>query len=113
MKTSDKQWKFLTDIATLIMYARGRGYKLTGGELYRTKYQQEKYVEEGKSQTMNSKHLKRLAMDFNLFSAGGVPVWEITDEWKDLGRFWESLDDKNEWGGNWKFLDLPHFQRND
>jgi len=112
MKTSDKQWLFLLDIAKLIQYADTKGYKLTGGEAYRTMYQQEKYLADGLSKTLDSQHLKRLAMDFNLFIDGDIQ-WNLSDEWKVLGAYWESLSKENEWGGNWRFLDVPHFQRND
>jgi hypothetical protein len=31
---------------------------------------------------------------------------------KPVGEFWESLDTKNSWGGNWNsFKDVPHFER--
>jgi len=82
-----------------------------GGELFRTKEQQKIYLDSGKSKTINSKHLLNLAIDLNFFNLEG----ELTYKKKDLqwiGDFWESLNDKNEWGGNWKFLDTPHFQRN-
>jgi hypothetical protein len=29
-----------------------------------------------------------------------------------IGKYWESLHPKNQWGGFWKsFKDVPHFQR--
>jgi hypothetical protein len=113
MTTSDKQWLFLQDVARLILYAEGLGVKLTGGELYRTKEQQAIYLEQGLSKTNNSNHLRRMAIDFNLFVDGNIQ-WNNCDEWKQLGYYWESLDEANRWGGNYKtFLDLPHFERVD
>ena len=111
MSKSDEQWLFLKDIAKLIQYADAIGIKLTGGELYRTKEQQDIYVQQGKSKTYKSKHLERLAMDFNFFINGQLtynhPNLEI------LGLYWESLSTDNRWGGHFKnFKDTPHFERN-
>ena len=107
---SDTQWEFLQDIAKLILHASFLGVKLTGGELYRPERMQKYYVKIGKSTTMKSQHLKRLACDFNFFVDGDL-IWEhelITE----LGEYWESLHPKNKWGGHWKkFRDTPHFQR--
>jgi hypothetical protein len=33
-----------------------------------------------------------------------------TDDHEELGAFWESLDENNEWGGHWE--DGNHYQRN-
>ena len=111
MSLSNEQWLFLQDVSSLITYAKDKGYKLTGGELYRTKEQQDIYVKEGKSKTYNSNHLKRLAIDFNLFVDGDI-IWSKSDEWIELGNYWESLNDENKWGGNYNsFTDLPHFER--
>ena len=109
-KLVDEQWEFLKDIAKLITYADEMGLLLTAGEAYRTAYQQKHYIDTGRSQTMKSKHLKRLAMDFNLFVDGNL-TWEL-EAYQPLGDYWESLNPKNQWGGNWKsFKDVPHFQR--
>jgi len=110
MKKSDEQWYFLQDVATLIQFAKTHNIKLTGGELYRTQYQQAKYLKDGKSKTMHSKHLERLAIDFNFFIDGALTYFK--EDIQILGDYWEVLDDKNEWGGNWNFQDCPHFQRN-
>jgi len=111
MTLSDKQWEFLQDVSSLILYAQRKGYKLTGGELWRTKEQQKIHFEAGRSKTMSSNHLNRLAIDLNLF-IDGKPIWEFTQEWEDLGVYWESIRDDNRWGGHYKtFMDLPHFER--
>ena len=122
MSLSDKQWIFLQNVAKLITYAERKGYKLTGGELYRTIDQQWMYVngraiEDGelvkapvKSKTMNSKHLKRMAIDLNIFK-NGVLTYDIKDT-EELGRYWEDLDENNRYGGFWKWKDVPHFQMN-
>ncbi len=108
MSLSDRQWTFLQNISKLIQEAQRLNIKLTGGELYRTQYQQERYVATGKSKTMHSKHLSRLAMDFNFFVDGRL-TYELEDV-KELGRYWESLSPTNQAGMFWKFRDTPHFQ---
>ena len=109
---SDKQWIFLKNVARLIDYADSIGFKLTGGELQRTLYQQKEYMRQGRSQTMNSKHLKKLAIDLFTFIDGDL-TWSKSAI-QPLGDYWESLDNRNEWGGNWKSIhDTVHFQMNE
>lgn len=116
MKLSEKQRIFTYNIACLIHFAYDQlGIELTFGEAYRTKEQQKIYVEQGKSQTTNSNHLNRLAVDFNFFVNGKLTYdWEVV---KPLGDYWESLHPKNRWGGDWNkngikdgFIDTPHFE---
>ena len=130
MSLSDKQWKFLQNVAKLITYAEKEGYKLTGGELYRTRDHQWLYYNgrtiiksklvgtTRKSKTMNSNHLNRLAIDFNVFK-NGVLTYKYEDV-EPLGRYWMNLHEKNRWGGDWNknhkddenFKDVPHFEMN-
>ena len=114
MKKVLEQHEFLKDMAKLIYFADQQGIVLTGGELYRTKEQQSIYVNTGKSKTMHSKHMERLAIDFNFFIKG-VLTYKKSDI-QVLGDYWESLNKSksstNVWGGNWKnFVDTPHFAR--
>jgi len=114
MSLSDEQWEFLKDVSKLILWAGLQGYKITGGELYRPELMQQHYFDTGKSKTMNSKHREKLAIDLNVFKPDG-DGFEYTTKKEDvqaIGDYWEDLNDKNSWGGNWKsFLDVPHFQR--
>ena len=111
MSLSDEQAAFLLDACKLIEYATQRGWTVTGGELFRTQAQQEIYFKEGKTKTMQSNHMRRLAIDLN-FLREGKPVWDKS-ALQELGLFWESLHPKNRWGGNFKSLpDVPHFERN-
>lgn len=106
---------FTRNIAKLIVYAYQHGLELTFGEAYRTAEQQEIYVKAGKSKTMNSDHLRRLAVDFNVFTNN-----KLTYDWatvKILGDYWETLHPSNRWGGDWNknnikdgFIDVPHFE---
>ena len=116
MSLVNEQWLFLLDVAKLIQAANFLGYTLTGGELYRTEEQQKIYVSTGKSQTMDSQHLKRLAIDFNVFFKGQLTY--DCDTIKVLGDIWGGLSPQNRWGGDFNkndkrdgFLDLPHFER--
>ncbi len=115
MRQSDEQWLFLQDVAKLVNFAKSQGFKLTGGELQRPLELQQIYKERGSSKTLNSLHIKKLAIDLNVFLKVTPDNWASTYSKKDvqpLGDFWEALDEKNKWGGNWKtFKDVPHFER--
>lgn len=106
----DEQWAFLQDVAKLITFAHEKGFKLTGGELWRTPEQQDIYVKTGRSATKNSYHLRRLAIDFNIFVNG--ELIKSAQQAQELGNYWESLHNQNRWGGNFiKPVDPPHFER--
>jgi len=113
-----EQWAFIRDVSLLIVEAEKLGIVLTGGELFRTKEQQDIYLKTGKTKTNNSMHLKRLAVDFNFFIDGEL-VYNHPLITK-VGKFWESLNEINRWGGSWRglvesgqssFVDSPHFER--
>lgn len=67
------------------------------------------YINQGKSKTMKSNHLNSCAVDMYFFKDGNMV--DTKNELQFLGDFWESLHEKNKWGGNYKsFLDCPHFE---
>lgn len=112
---SGRQRIFTENIGKLIMWAYQNGYSLTFGHAWRGIEEQRRLVNGGKSQTMNSKHLDRLAVDFNIFKNGTL-TWNWNDI-KPLGDHWVSLNPKNRWGGDWNkngkkdgFIDSPHFE---
>lgn len=109
-KLVDAQWEFLKDVASLIQFIESEGDMASGGELQRTTYQQTEYIRTGRSKTMNSLHLNKLAIDLAIFHDD---VWlQDVASLKKYGAFWEGLHQDNEWGGDWvSFPDLPHFQR--
>ena len=117
MKLSQYQRIFTKNIAKLIVFANEKGIELTFGEAYRTREQQLIYMQSGKSKTMRSNHLKRLAVDFNFFVDNELTYnWDII---KILGDYWETLHPLNRWGGDWNkndikdgFIDTPHFEMN-
>ena len=110
MSLVNEQAAFLLDMCKLIQKATDMGFVVTGGELARTVEQQQIYVKTGRSKTMNSIHLKRCAIDLNFFKDGKL-TYDVA-VLKPVGDYWESLNPKNQWGGNWKsFKDVPHFER--
>lgn len=133
MSLVKEQNSFLRDVALLILKAQDLGFEVTGGELCRPKelqlvyYNGKKVIEKDnevyltnapiRSTTMNTKHLIRKAIDLNFFKDGvyinDLRMHEAKKILQPIGDYWESLNKKNKWGGNWKtFFDSPHFQRN-
>lgn len=117
MSLSAEQAAFLLDACNLIQFATSQGFMVTGGELQRPLEMQQIYVRTGRSKTINSLHIRKLAIDLNFIKDGKL-VYSY-EELEPIGRYWESLSLKNRWGGNfdrdwnpatgWK--DLPHFER--
>jgi len=118
-----KQWEFLQDLCKLLDRAKDLGFTVTGGELQRPISLQRLYVKTGRSKTMRSSHLNRLAIDLNFFlknEKGRLRLTWNREDIRPLGDYWESLDPKNVWGGSWRglidkgkstFVDVPHFER--
>lgn len=109
-----RQAQFSRDIAQLILFANEQGYDVTMGEVQRMIEMQAIYVRSGRSKTMNSMHLKKLAADLFFFkreSNGKRRFVQDKCELQQFGDYWESLTEGNVWGGNWQsFKDVPHFQ---
>ena len=116
------QSEFLIDFCSIIKFAIEDGFVVTAGELQRPVEMQKIYVKTGRSKTMNSKHIQRLAGDLNFFlpNPDGRLVYICSVETlAHIGRYWESLNPKNRWGGNFdkdwskedNFKDAPHFER--
>ena len=102
MTTSTEQWEFLQDLALLIIWASTKGYKLTGGDLYR-----DKAAARSHPSGLKSKHHSRTAIDLNLFINGRYRG--STKAHEPLGEFWESIRPQNSWGG--RFNDGNHYSR--
>ncbi|MDY4006761.1 MAG: M15 family metallopeptidase [Fusobacterium varium] len=79
----------------------------------RTIEKQKEYVRTGKSQTMNSYHLKGKAVDIVVYKDREV-TWKL-DYYKEIADLVKKIAEhdglKITWGGDWKTLvDGPHFQ---
>lgn len=106
MTLGQQQEAFTRDLVKLLQKAFDLGYEVRMGEVQRPIEMQELYVKTGRSKTMNSQHLKKLAADLHFMKNGTLCYPQ------ELGDFWESLSKENRWGGNWKsFKDSPHFER--
>ena len=102
---------FLLNVCKLVQFATSIGFQVTAGELWRPPEMQKIYVQTGRSKTMKSKHLDRLAVDLNFFKADKYII--DYNSLVEVGKLWESLHPKNRWGGNFSsFKDLPHFEMN-
>jgi hypothetical protein len=124
MTLREKQSLFMRNLAKLIAYAYDEleGYELTGGELMRTQDQQMLYFEglridrlrgsvklfnsTRKSKTMFSDHLKKLAIDLNVFVDGKYRTDK--EAFRPLHEFWKSLHPDNYSGYEWGW-DYNHF----
>lgn len=79
----------------------------------RTREKQKEYVRTGKSQTMNSYHLKGKAVDIVVYKDKKV-TWDLK-YYKEIADIVKKIAVekglKITWGGDWKTLvDGPHFQ---
>ena len=108
MKLTEIQQEFALNISHLIAYIFASGYKCTLGEALRTREQACLYADQHKG-IRNSLHCKKLAMDINVFSPSGEYLKD-TDEYQVFGRYWESLNPRNRWGGHFQHADGNHFE---
>lgn len=109
MTLREQQSAFAVDVMRLFSWLHDNGYQWTLGEAHRTVEQQQIYMRTGRSKTMNSFHLKRLAIDLFVFKDGRLLATK--EEMQPVGNQWESMCASNQWGGNWTFKDVPHFER--
>jgi hypothetical protein len=109
----EDQFIFSKNLAKLLNYLSENCYKWTMGEAYRTKEQAEIYAKTGKG-IINSQHCKRLAQDIFLFKKSIQGTWNLIDDkefYKEAGNYWESINVRNKWGGNFTTRNDPyHFE---
>ncbi len=117
MSLGQDQETFAKSAVSLIQKAWELGFAVRLGEVLRPIEMQQIYVNSGRSKTMDSQHIKKLAIDLVLLRDGLVCT---RAQIKPLGDWWEAQDPKNRWGGNWRglvdagkssFVDAPHFER--
>jgi len=109
-----KQAIFAKNLALLIQFILGQGLYVTMGETFRSVEQAKIYANEHKG-IIHSLHCKRLAVDLNIHDKDGN---YLTDRkyYEEAGKYWESLDSNNRWGGHfpsWCLKDYDHFERQD
>ena len=107
MTLREKQTLFTKLVAILIQNIYLAGYECTFGEAYRSPWEAERLMNEGKG-IKGSLHTSRLAIDLNLFKDGKYLT--RTEDYERFGKFWESLSGANytcAWGG--RFQDGNHF----
>lgn len=103
---SEKQQHFVLLICSVIRWADKIGYKITFGEAYRTPEQAALNAQKGTG-IVNSLHIKRLAIDLNLFKNGEYLT--ATEDYRMIGEYWKSLDPDCAWGGDFSKPDGNHF----
>jgi len=101
------QFQFSRNVCQLIQFANTQGYEITIGEVLRTQEQQKIYLKEGKSKTLNSYHLKKLAIDIHLFKNGKYLT--ANNDYAILAKHWEQLHSNNVAGYYWGW-DANHFE---
>ena len=108
MRLGEKQELFSTLLPKLLVFAQTMNYKVRLKELYRPKEMAEIYAERGTG-IRNSLHCDGLAIDLVLFQHGKMLT--KSDQYRELGQFWESLNPLCAWGGS--FGDGGHFSIRD
>lgn len=106
MTLGEKQRRFTELVSRLIRWAYANGYELTFAEAYRTPEQAALNAKTGAG-VSNSLHIKRLAVDFNLFIDGQYQT--SSEAHRPLGVYWKSLDPEARWGGDFKKPDGNHY----
>jgi hypothetical protein len=102
----DKQVRFAKAVPLLITKAFELGFEVVGAEWYRTPEQAALNAKTG-SGIVNSLHCDRLAIDLLLFRAG--TFLGMTENYRELGEYWESLAPDHAWGGRFERADGDHF----
>jgi hypothetical protein len=107
VKLGQHQEAFAADFCKLLQYGISLGYAARIGEVLRPLEMQQIYVQTGRSKTMNSKHIKKCAVDIDWTDAAGNLCHP-----EEIGRYWESLNPLNSAGMFWNsFHDAPHYER--
>ena len=101
-----KQSRFVRCVGELIDAAGFLGFDLTFGECWRTPKQARWNAQYGFG-IANSLHIKRLAIDLNVFKGGLLS--ESPADYESLGVEWEKLWPDCRWGGRFSKPDIYHF----
>jgi hypothetical protein len=102
----DRQVLFCRLTPRLIDYAFSLGYELVYGEVQRTQAQADANAKSGAG-IVHSLHLLCLAVDFKLFIHGKYITQ--SENYRELGEYWKTLDSLCCWGGDFSKPDGGHF----
>lgn len=109
----EKQRLFAKLIGEFLIWIYANDYEVSFGEAQRPQLVADWYARMGKG-IVNTLHIKRLAIDLNLFlditPDGDEDIYQ-TDSAKylPLGEKWESMHPLNRWGGRFSKPDGNHF----
>lgn len=97
-----------------VEFEKTQGWTAVVVEGVRTRLDQQRYLAEGKSASMNSKHLTGHAVDVALFDDRGAVTWDFAI-YRDFADCVKSNAEyfgfAVTWGGDWpKLRDGPHFE---
>ncbi len=102
IRQPSKREEFTLHYAELIFYINDTlGYRVTQGEAYRTKEQQEIHRKAGRSKVKTSQHQKRLADDIFIWDNENPNKPAPDNIWIAAGKWWERRNRKNRWGGRY------------
>jgi len=105
MTLGEKQRKFPLLLMSLVHYIYSQGYEITWGDGFRDPRVFGNIGDKIGYGHKNSCHKLKLAQDLNLFKDG---KWlKETEDHKQFGEYWESLDPDCTWGG--RFQDGNHY----
>lgn len=106
MSLRETQSKFALMVTKLIQHMYREGYEVTLGDAYRDPQVHGEVGEKKSYSSAYSNHKRRLAIDLNLFKEGVYLA--SSQEHERFGKYWESLDEDNRWGG--RFDDGNHYE---
>lgn len=99
----------LVHVVRLALHLSEIDFMVTEG--LRTKARQTELVRQGKSKTMNSRHLTGHAVDLCPYPVDYNDLTKFKKISESMFKAAEILNVPIEWGGNWKtFHDAPHFE---
>jgi len=104
----EKQEKFPLLLMSLTHYIYGKGYKIRWGDGFRDPRVHGEMGEKKGYGHRNSCHKIKLAQDINLVAPDGIMLWN-TEDHKEFGEYWKSLDSDNRWGGDFSNPDGNHY----
>lgn len=107
MSLGRKQKRFTLMVAQFIEWIYQNGYEVTFGDAYRDPRVFGIVGEKKGYGHKKSNHKKRLAIDLNLFKDGKYLTQ--TEDYREIGEYWESLSEDTVWGGRFKNSDGNHF----